>query len=84
MASITNDLAQQCSPQQIQGRRLNDGLDAVDLSRKIKRTGDSHKNLRHKKYKQQTGSPDGRREICNRVNIEERPAIVDKKVRIGD
>jgi IS30 family transposase len=46
--------------------------------------GNLHKNLRHKKYKQRTGSPDARGQICNRVSIEERPAIVDKKVRIGD
>ncbi|MBN4081991.1 IS30 family transposase [Beggiatoa alba] len=88
---ITNDLAQQWSPEQIQGRLLDDGLEAVcpgtiyHFIRKDKtKGGDLHKNLRHKKYKQRTGSPDMRGQICNRVSIEERPAIVDQKVRIGD
>lgn len=91
IARITNDLSQQWSPEQIQGRLLNDGLDAVCPSslysfiRKDKVSGGTlHKNLRHKKYKQRTESPDARGQICNRISIEERPAIVDKKVRLGD
>ncbi len=91
IARITTDLAQQWSPEQIQGRLLDDELDAVcpgsiyNFIRKDKAEGgDLHKNLRHKKYKQRTGSPDARGQICNRVSIEERPAIVDKKVRLGD
>ena len=91
IARITNDLSQQWSPEQIQGRLLDDGLDAVcpssiyNFIRKDKVNGGSlHKNLRHKKYKQRTGSPDARGQICNRISIDERPAIVDKKVRLGD
>lgn len=91
IARITTDLAQQWSPEQIQGRLLDDGFDAVcpgsiySFIKKDKANGgDLHKNLRHKKYKQRTGSPDARGQICNRVSIEERPAIVDEKVRLGD
>jgi len=91
IARITTDLAQQWSPEQIQGRLLDDGLDAVcpsSIYNFIKNDkangGDLHKNLRHKKYKQRTGSPDARGQICNRVSIDERPAIVDQKVRLGD
>jgi len=91
IARITNDLEQQWSPEQIQGRLLDDGLDGVcpvsiyNFIRKDKANGgDLHKNLRHKKYKQRTGTPEARGQICNRISIEERPAIVDKKERIGD
>jgi IS30 family transposase len=91
IARITTDLAQQWSPEQIQGCLLDDGFDAVcpgsiySFIKKDKANGgDLHKNLRHKKYKQRTGSPDARGQICNRVSIEERPAIVDEKVRLGD
>lgn len=91
IARIANDLAQQWSPEQIQGRLLDDGLDAVcpcsiyNFIRRDKANGgDLYKNLRHKKYKQRTGSPDARGQICNRISIEERPAIVGKKVRLGD
>lgn len=46
--------------------------------------GELYKNLRHKKYKKRTGSPDARGQICNRISIEERPVIVDEKARLGD
>ncbi len=88
---IKNDLDQQWSPEQIQGRLLDEGLDAVcpaTIYHFIKQDkfsgGELYKNLRHKKYKKRTGSPDTRGQICNRISIEERPAIVDKKTRIGD
>lgn len=88
---ITNDLEQQWSPEQIQGRLLDDGLEAVcpvsiyNFIRNDKANGGHlHTNLRHKKYKQRTGSPDARGQICNRISIEERPAIVDRKERLGD
>ena len=47
--------------------------------------GDLHKHLRHRKlYKRRTGSLEARGQIIGRVSIEERPPIVDKKIRIGD
>ena len=91
IARITTDLAQQWSPEQIQGRLLDDGLDAVCpnsiyyfIQKDKANGGGLYKNLRHKKYKRRAGSPGARGQICNRVSIEERPAIVDKKERIGD
>jgi len=91
IARMTKDLEQQWSPEQIQGRLLDEGVGAVcpgTIYHFIKQDkangGDLYKNLRHKKYKQRTGSPDTRGQIRNRISIEERPAIVDEKVRIGD
>lgn len=91
MKRIKNDLKQQWSPEQIQGRLLDEGLEAVcpgtiyHFIKQDKMTGGNlYKNLRHKKYKTRTGSPDTRGQICNRISIEERPTIVDEKVRIGD
>lgn len=88
---IKQGLKQQWSPEQIQGRLRKEKLNAVcpktiyDFIAQDKACGgDLHKNLRHKKYKKRTGSPDKRGQICNRVSIDERPAIVDKKIRIGD
>lgn len=44
-----------------------------------------YKHLRHKKpYKRRTGSPDLRGQIIGRISIDERPLIVDEKVRLGD
>jgi len=61
IARITNDLGQQWSPEQIQGRLHDDGLDTVcpgTIYHFIKQDkangGDLHKNLRHKRYKQRT------------------------------
>jgi len=88
---ITDYPQQQWSPEQIQGRLLAENLDAVcpktiyDFIAEDKiNGGDLYKNLRHKKYKNRTGSMDARGQICNRISIDERPNIVDKKVRIGD
>ena len=52
-----------------------------------KRTGGVlYKHLRHsgKKRKKRYSAKDRRGQIKNRVSIEERPAIVDKKERLGD
>jgi len=88
---IRKDLSQQWSPEQIQGRLLDDDLVAVSpssiynfIKRDKENGGSLHKNLRHKKYKKRTGSPDARGQICNRISIDDRPAIVDKKERLGD
>ena len=44
-----------------------------------------YKNLRHRKrYKKRTAKPEKRGQIIGRISIDERPAIVDDKVRIGD
>lgn len=48
--------------------------------------GDLYKHLRHshKKRKKQYGSKDKRGQIKNRISIDERPEVVEKKTRIGD
>ena len=88
---ITEQLAQQWSPEQIQGRLESEGQSSVcpqTIYRYIAQDkangGYLYKNLRHKKYKQRTGLPDARGQIRNRVSIEDRPAMVDEKTRIGD
>lgn len=88
---IKQGLKQQWSPEQIQGRLIKQNTDAVCpktiydfIARDKINGGDLHKNLRHKKYKQRTGSTDKRGQIINRVSIDERPKIVDEKIRIGD
>ncbi len=88
---IKKGLEQQWSPEKIQERLLEQGLDRVcpktiyDFVRQDKHNGGYlHKNLRHKKYKKRTSSPDTRGQICVRISIEQRPMIVDKKVRLGD
>ena len=43
------------------------------------------RSLRHRKpYKKRTDSPDTRGQIIGRISIDERPAIVDDKIHIGD
>ena len=47
--------------------------------------GDLYTQLRcRKKSKKRYGSHDRRRRIPNRVSIDERPAVVEKRLRIGD
>lgn len=50
------------------------------------RGGDLYRHLRHshKKRKKRYGSYDRRRQIMDRVSIDERPSIVDNKKRVGD
>lgn len=88
---IKAQLAQHWSPEQIQGRLKSEGSECVCpqtiyafIAQDKANGGDLYKNLRHKKYRKRTGSPDARGQIRGRVSIDERPAIVDKKIRIGD
>lgn len=47
--------------------------------------GTLHQHLRHcKPYKKRTRSPDARGQIIGRISIDDRPAIIDKKERLGD
>jgi len=81
------------SPDQISGYLQKDG--AVSISHESiyqfllvdkKAGGTLHTHLRHagKKRKKRYGAKDRRGQIKNRVSIDERPKIVDKKLRIGD
>jgi IS30 family transposase len=88
---IKEQLAQQWSPEQIQGRLKIEGVSSVCpqtiyafIAKDKVSGGCLYKNLRHKKYRIRTGSPDARGQIRNRISIDDRPTIVDEKVRLGD
>jgi len=81
------------SPEQISGRLFTE--ENVSLSHetiyqfilKNKRNGgDLYRYLRHqaKPYRQRYGSKDYRGKIPGRVDISERPEVVDKRSRVGD
>jgi IS30 family transposase len=76
------------SPEQISGRLKLQGIciSHESIYRYVKREGLEHRCLRHagKKYKKRGKAEAGVRCIPNRVDIAERPAIVDQKLRIGD
>lgn len=82
----------QWSPEQISGWLLRTGKGKIShewIYQYIladKRAGGSlYRNLRcQKKRKKRYGTPEHRGRIPNRRSIEERPAIVDTRVRIGD
>ena len=81
------------SPEQISGRMALEGIETVSpetiyrylLQDKVS-GGKLYKFLRHKhkRYKKRYGSNDRRGQIINKRSIEDRPAIVDEKSRIGD
>ncbi len=92
-ATIDSCLNQQWSPVQISGRLKQQGQKTVShesiykhIRTDKKDGGDLYKNLRHggKKYNKRLGKTGGRGFITDRVGIEERPAIVDEKSRVGD
>lgn len=84
---------EQWSPEQIAGwmkRNMKISVTHETIYKHVwaekKNGGDLYKNLRHsgKKYNKRSGKNAGRGLIPNRVDIEERPKIVEKKIRIGD
>lgn len=84
---------EQWSPEQIAGRLKLEGKDPIShetIYRRVledkKAGGDLYTNLRcKKKRKKRYGSNRKKREIIpNRVDIEERPAVVDSRGRVGD
>ncbi len=94
VAKIERHLTQdQWSPEQISGRLAKDGGVSVSAERiyqhvwKDKRNkGNLYIHLRHsgKKYNKRKGKTAGRGLIPGRVDIDQRPAIVAEKSRIGD
>jgi len=81
------------SPEQIAGRTKLKGINCVSHERIYqyvwkdkKDCGNLYKHLRRKgrKYRKRGNSKDTRGIIKGRIGIEQRPAIVDKKTRIGD
>jgi IS30 family transposase len=90
---IEQNLLEDWSPEQISGRLKL--LENIDISHesiyqhiwKDKRAGGSlYKHLRHcgKKYNKRSANMAGRGCIPNRVDIAERPPIVEQKIRLGD
>ena len=92
VAIIEEKLLQDWSQEQISGRLKLEGHrishEAIyQLVWKDKRAGGGlYKHLRHhgKKYNKRSSSKAGRGCIPNRVDITERPQIVEEKARIGD
>ena len=82
----------QASPQQISGRLKKQGFLISHESlyqfiwRDKKSGGTLYKNLRHKgkKYNKRGAKKAGRGLIPNRIDIDERPKVVEKKQRFGD
>jgi IS30 family transposase len=81
------------SPEQVSGYLKKENLAEISHERIYqflladkKAGGNLYTHLRHsgKKRKKRYGSKDRRGQIKNRVSIDERPKIVDKKQRIGD
>ena len=91
---IKNKLTgEQWSPEQIKGWCDDEAIEMVSHERIYQfiwadktNGGILYKHLRtaQKKYKKRYGSNDRRGVIPNKVSIEQRPDIVDKKERIGD
>lgn len=81
------------SPEQIVGRLLKEGITSVShetiykfVWEDKKKGGDLYTHLRTKGkiYRKRGASKDKRGQIIDRVGIEKRPEIVDKKERLGD
>jgi IS30 family transposase len=89
---IAENIKHDWSPEQIKARLKSEGLTMVCTTtiygfiQKDKAFGGKlHKHLRHKKpYKKRTGSSETRGQIIGRISIDERPIIVEQKVRISD
>lgn len=90
---VTGKILLDWSPEQISGYFEANDIASIShesiyqfLLADKKAGGALHTHLRHsgKKRKKRYDSKDKRSQIKNRVSIEERPKIVDKKERIGD
>lgn len=90
--TVEEKLKLQWSPEQISGRLKIEGINISHEAiykhiRKDKRNGGSlYKQLRHhgKKYNHRSKGTAGRGCIPNRVDIDQRPPIVEEKIRVGD
>jgi len=90
---VNNWIAEDYSPEQIYGRAKIEGKECVSHERIYqyiwedkKHKGDLYKHLRRqgRRYRKRGNMKDSRGLIKNRVSIDERPEIVDKKERFGD
>lgn len=89
----TTKLKQHWSPEQIRGRLKQEGKAYVShetlylfVLEDKKAGGDLYTHLRHqaKPYRKRYGKNDYRGRIPNRVDIDQRPIVVDEKSRLGD
>lgn len=90
---VCGKLKENWSPEQISGYAKRHKLFSISHERIYQfiladkaKDGTLYKHLRHqhKKYRKRYGSPARQGPIKNRVMIDERPKIVDKKQRLGD
>lgn len=90
---VTEKIMLDWSPDQISGYLKKEGIADISHERIYqflladkKAGGTLYTHLRHgkKKRKKRYGAKDRRGQIKNRVSIDERPKVVDKKRRIGD
>lgn len=90
---VREKLLAEWSPEQISGHAKRHQLFSISHERIYqyvlqdkKKGGDLYKHLRRgkKRYKKRYGSPKRQGPIKNRVWIDDRPKIVDEKIRIGD
>lgn len=89
---IEEHLREEWSPEQISGRLKLEGLSVSHetiyqhIWKDKKSGGILFKHLRRKgkKYNKRSSDRAGRGQIPNRIDIKERPAIVETKLRIGD
>jgi IS30 family transposase len=90
---VCQNLKQYLSPEQIAGKAKLTGIEIVSIERVYlfiwadkKNGGDLYKYLRcsNKKKRKRYGSKDRRGQIKNRRSIDERPAIVELRNRVGD
>ncbi|WP_067583357.1 IS30 family transposase [Endozoicomonas ascidiicola] len=90
---ISNDIRADLSPEQVAGRLKKEGV--IELHHETiyqyiaddkRKGGTLYKHLRHQKktYRKRYGSAHNRTGIPNRVGIEERPAVVNNRERVGD
>lgn len=93
VAIIEEKLLEEWSPDQISGRLKEKKIASISheaiyqhIWRNKRAGGALYKRLRHngKKYNKRSSGKAGRGCIPNRVDITERPQIVEQKVRIGD
>jgi transposase, IS30 family len=92
-AHIDTNLGLKYSPEQIAGDAAKKGIPCVSIERIYqyiwldkKQGGNRYKDLRSKgkKYRKRGSKKDNRGQIVGKVNISERPSIVEEKTRIGD
>ncbi len=90
---VCRNLKQYLSPEQIAGKAKLTGVEIVSIERLYmfiwadkRNGGDLYKYLRcsNKKKRKRYGSKDRRGQIKNRRFIDERPAVVEQKSRVGD